>query len=223
MEKIRTAVIGCGKVADAHAHSYQNIENAQLTAVCDVDEKRARAFAEKYGVRAYTSISEMIQKEKIQVASVCVPHPFHAKTCVEAADCGCHVIVEKPFSVSRKDSLEMIAAGKRNHVWIGTVFQRRFYEPCRRIRKAIDDGKLGNIVLGDVTMLGWRDKVYYDSDPWRGTWKGEGGGVLPTQACHQLDLLLWFMGSELRLTAPSILSIFLLGISNSCKREDDGI
>ncbi len=51
MEKIRTAVIGCGKVADAHAHSYQNIENAQLTAVCDVDEKRARAFAEKYGVR----------------------------------------------------------------------------------------------------------------------------------------------------------------------------
>lgn len=197
MEKIRTAVIGCGKVADAHAHSYQNIENAQLTAVCDVDEKRARAFAEKYGVRAYTSISEMIQKEKIQVASVCVPHPFHAKTCVEAADCGCHVIVEKPFSVSRKDSLEMIAAGKRNHVWIGTVFQRRFYEPCRRIRKAIDDGKLGNIVLGDVTMLGWRDEVYYDSDPWRGTWKGEGGGVLPTQACHQLDLLLWFMGSEL--------------------------
>ena len=72
--------------------------------------------------------------------------------------------------------------------------QRRFYRPCMRIHKAIEDGKLGRPVLGMVTMLGWRDEAYYNSDPWRGTWKGEGGGVLVNQAPHQLDLLLWYMG-----------------------------
>ena len=60
--------------------------------------------------------------------------------------------------------------------------------------EAIEAGKIGKPVLGMVTMLGWRDKAYYDSDAWRGTWKGEGGGVLVNQAPHQLDLLLWYMG-----------------------------
>ena len=63
-----------------------------------------------------------------------------------------------------------------------------------RIHQAIEDGKLGRPVLGMVTMLGWRDEAYYNSDPWRGTWDGEGGGVLVNQAPHQLDLLLWYMG-----------------------------
>jgi predicted dehydrogenase len=63
-----------------------------------------------------------------------------------------------------------------------------------RVKKAIDDGKLGKPILGTVNMLGWRDMAYYQSDPWRGTWKGEGGGVLINQAPHQLDLLLWYMG-----------------------------
>ena len=74
------------------------------------------------------------------------------------------------------------------------ICQRRFFEPCQRIRRAIDEGKLGRPVLGTVTMLGWRDAAYYRSDPWRGTWDGEGGGVLVNQAPHQLDLLLWYMG-----------------------------
>lgn len=197
MRKIKTAVIGCGKVADAHAHAYRSIENSEFTAVCDIDKARAEAFAGKYGVTAYTDISEMIRREGIRAASVCTPHPFHAQACVEAADNGCHVIVEKPFAVSILDCRKMLDAGKRNHVWIGTLFQRRFYEPCQRIKRAIEEGKIGKPILGDVTMLGWRDQKYYESDPWRGTWKGEGGGVLPTQACHQLDLLLWFMDSDI--------------------------
>ena len=63
-----------------------------------------------------------------------------------------------------------------------------------RVQQAIDAGKLGHPILGTVNMLGWRDMAYYRSDPWRGTWAGEGGGVLVNQAPHQLDLLLWYMG-----------------------------
>ncbi len=75
------------------------------------------------------------------------------------------------------------------------ISQRRWYEPARRLRAAIDAGKLGQPVLATVTMLGWRSKEYYESDAWRGTWADEGGGVLVNQAPHQLDLLLWYMGA----------------------------
>lgn len=197
MKKIKTGIIGCGKVAHTHALAYKNIENSDFTAVCDMNPERAKNFAEKYGVKYYTNITDMIKSEAIQAVSVCTPHPFHAQCCIEAADCGSSVIVEKPFAVKVEDCRSMIEAGKRNHVWISALFQRRCYEPCLRVKKAIEDGKIGKPILGDVTMLGWRDKAYYDSDPWRGTWKGEGGGVLPTQACHQIDLLLWYMDSEI--------------------------
>jgi len=63
-----------------------------------------------------------------------------------------------------------------------------------RVKKAIEAGKIGNAVFGTINMLGWRDRSYYESDPWRGTWKEEGGGVLVNQAPHQLDMLQWFMG-----------------------------
>jgi UDP-N-acetyl-2-amino-2-deoxyglucuronate dehydrogenase len=79
-------------------------------------------------------------------------------------------------------------------VKIGTVCQRRFYAPVQRLRQAIDAGKIGRPALGTVLMLGWRDQKYYESDPWRGQWQAEGGGVLVNQAPHQLDLLQWFMG-----------------------------
>jgi len=79
-------------------------------------------------------------------------------------------------------------------VTVGTVCQRRFFRPCMRVKEAIDSGKLGKPILGTITMLGWRDEKYYNSAPWRGKWKDEGGGVLVNQAPHQMDLLLWYMG-----------------------------
>ena len=77
---------------------------------------------------------------------------------------------------------------------LGSIAQRRWYAPVQRVKKAIDEGKIGRPILGTVHMLGWRDQKYYGSDPWRGTWKEEGGGVLVNQAPHQIDLLQWYMG-----------------------------
>ncbi len=74
------------------------------------------------------------------------------------------------------------------------VSQRRFCEPVQRMRQAIDAGKIGTPKLGVALMFNWRDEAYYRSDPWRGRWETEGGGVLVNQAPHLLDLLQWFMG-----------------------------
>jgi predicted dehydrogenase len=113
---------------------------------------------------------------------------------MEAAQAGANVLVEKPLASGLNDCDDIIRTCKENKVSLGVISQRRWYEPVRRVKDAIDAGKIGKPVLATVTMLGWRDKAYYDSDQWRGTWKNEGGGVLVNQSPHQLDILLWFMG-----------------------------
>lgn len=194
MERLKTGIIGCGKVGDFHAKAFAALENSAFTAVCDSNLERAKAFAARYGVHAYDNVEQMCRTEKLDVVSVCTPHPLHANPAIAAANCGCNVLVEKPLASSLADCDAIIEAAERNHVTVGTMVQRRFYRPCMRIHEAIEAGKLGRPVLGMVTMLGWRDQAYYNSDPWRGTWDGEGGGVLVNQAPHQLDLLLWYMG-----------------------------
>ena len=194
MEKIRAAIIGCGKVGHMHAKAYGQIAGADLVAACDSDILRAKEYAELYGVSAYDSVEKMVKDSGVHVSSVCTPHPNHRECSLAALSAGSHVIVEKPLAATLGDCDDIIAEAKRTGLHAGTVCQRRFYKPCMRIKDAIEAGKLGTPVLGMVTMLGWRDEKYYQADPWRGSWKDEGGGVLVNQSPHQLDLLLWYMG-----------------------------
>lgn len=194
MNRLRTALIGCGKVGRIHAKALSAIPESEFCAVCDSDAARARAFAEEFGARGYTSIDEMLESEKIEAVSVCTPHPLHAPAALTAAQHHAHILVEKPLAASLEDCDRMIEAARENGVELGMVSQRRFFEPVERMKAAIDAGKIGTPILGTVLMLSWRDAAYYTSDPWRGKWATEGGGVLVNQAPHHLDLLQWFMG-----------------------------
>lgn len=196
-DKLKTGIIGCGKVAGIHAAAFATIQRSAFTAVCDKDEKRAQQLASRYGVKAYTDVTDMVSKEKLDVVSVCTPHPVHKTPTVEALKAGANVLIEKPLASSLEDCDAMLSAAKEAGKQIAIISQRRFYSPCMRLKKAIDSGKIGTPALGTVFMFGWRNEAYYRSDPWRGTWKGEGGGVLVNQAPHQLDLLQWFMGGEI--------------------------
>jgi len=194
MESVKTGIIGLGKVAQMHADALKAIPESVFTAVCSRDIVKARTFAGQYGVKAYTDVEEMIVSGGVEVVVICTPHPNHAEIAVKAIRAGAHVLVEKPLASSLQDCDAMLEAAKVKGVKLGMVCQRRFYTPVQRIRQAIDAGKIGRPILGTVNMLGWRDEAYYNSDPWRGSWEGEGGGVLVNQAPHQLDLLQWFMG-----------------------------
>lgn len=194
MNRLRTAVIGYGKVAHLHAQALRSLPMSEFVAVCGRNAERAQAFAQQYGVAAFTSVHDMIEQADVQAVVICTPHPAHAAPAVEAAALGAHVLVEKPLASTLADCDAMIAAAEQSGVKLGVVSQRRFYEPVQRVRAAIDAGKIGRPALGTVVMYGWRDEAYYRSDPWRGQWIAEGGGVLVNQAPHQLDLLQWLMG-----------------------------
>ena len=190
---LKTGIIGCGRVGHMHAKALQKLPESAFAAVCSRDINKAKAFAEQYKVKAYSNIEDMAD-DGIEAVIICTPHPIHVGPAIKAMKARIHVLVEKPLASTLEDCDAMIMTARENGVVLGTVCQRRFYSPCQRIKKAIDDGKIGRPIVGTVNMLGWRDALYYKSDPWRGTWKGEGGGVLVNQAPHQLDLLQWYMG-----------------------------
>ncbi|WRS27563.1 Gfo/Idh/MocA family oxidoreductase [Oscillospiraceae bacterium MB08-C2-2] len=198
MKKVKTGIVGCGKVADLHARAYSRLENSEFTAVCSRSLEKAQALADQYGVKAYTDIRQMVEESGLEAVSICTPHTVHRASAVEAASCGCHIIIEKPLASSLEDCDAILAAQKAAGVKGAMLVQRRRYRPCMRVNETIEAGKIGKPMLGIVNMLGWRDRAYYESDPWRGSWAGEGGGVLPTQVTHQLDLLLWYMKSDIQ-------------------------
>jgi len=194
MRTYRTGIVGLGKVAVLHARAISEIPHAVLSGVCSRSTKKAESFGAEYGAAAYTDVNDMVSGEGLDLVIICTPHPNHLQPALEALQAGAHLLVEKPLASTLQDCDTMIAAALEADRRLGVISQRRFYPPVLRIKEALDEGRIGKPVLGTVQMYGWRDKAYYDSDPWRGTWKEEGGGVLVNQAPHQLDLFCWLMG-----------------------------
>jgi predicted dehydrogenase len=194
MATVRTAVIGCGKVGQIHAAALASLPESRFVAVCDNSAERAAVFAARFAVAAFTDVSALLREAKPEAVLICTPHPLHAAPAIEAAEAGVHVLIEKPLAATLADCDAMLAAARRGGVRLGVVSQRRFYEPVRRLKDALDAGKIGRPILGVFEMFSWRDRAYYESDPWRGRWDSEGGGVLVNQAPHAFDLLQWFMG-----------------------------
>jgi UDP-N-acetyl-2-amino-2-deoxyglucuronate dehydrogenase len=194
MERLRTALIGCGKVGQIHASALRDLPESEFVAACDPQRERAEAFAALHGTRPYADVATMLAETGAQAVVIGTPHPLHAPAAIAAMEAGVHVLVEKPMAASLKDCDAMIATAQRTGTTLGVVSQRRLYEPVLRLKQAIDAGKIGKPVLGVFQMFSWRDRAYYQSDPWRGKWATEGGGVLINQSPHQLDLLQWLMG-----------------------------
>lgn len=197
----RFGIYGYGKVAELHAKALRATPGARLVAVCGRNAQRRDEFAARWGISSRESAAEMAEKDGVEAVVVTTPHPLHREHSVECSEAGLHVLVEKPMALSVADCDAMIAAAEAAGKALSVISQRRWYPACRRVREAIDSGKLGAPALGQVIMLGWRDEAYYKSDPWRGSWNGEGGGVLVNQAPHQLDLISWFMGPVVEVSA----------------------
>ncbi len=191
---VRFAILGPGKVADVHADALARIPDARLVAVSGRNAERAAALAEAVGARIDPGLEATLERGGVDAVIICTPHPLHAEQAIAAARAGLHVVVEKPMALDPADCDAMIAAADEAGVVLSVVSQRRWYLPVRRVREAIEGGRIGVPGLASVEVLGWRGADYYAMDAWRGTQVGEGGGVLVNQAVHQLDLLRWFLG-----------------------------
>jgi UDP-N-acetyl-2-amino-2-deoxyglucuronate dehydrogenase len=201
MERIlRFGVVGCGRIAGNHlrALASDNVP-AELVAVADVKEDRARETAEQYRVPYYLDYHEMLARHPdIDVIDILTPTGYHARHVVDLARYGKHFVVEKPMALQVSDCDRMIAACRQHGCRLFVVKQNRYNRAVVAARRALDSERFGKLVMGTVRVRWKRDHAYYARDAWRGTWELD-GGVMAQQASHHLDLLQWFMGPVERL------------------------
>ena len=197
---MRVGIVGCGNIAANHVAAFRGA-GVEIVGCCDVDAGRAAGFARRHEIPAAVGSVDALLDLGVDVVSVCTPHPTHEAVVTAAAARGVHVLCEKPIAIDLASAGRMIAACETAGVTLGVLFQRRFWPAAQRIRAAIDDGTLGTPFLGHAAVLLHRDTSYYTADPWRGTWATDGGGVLTTQGVHNVDLLQWFMGECVEVSA----------------------
>jgi predicted dehydrogenase len=128
------------------------------------------------------------------VVVICTPHPSHPALAIDALEAGAHVLVEKPLAVQVREGDEMIEAADRAGRLLGVCFQQRFRPVIAAAHELVASGRLGELVRASVVDPLYRPNSYYGTAGWRGTWEGEGGGVLMNQAPHTLDLLCHLAG-----------------------------
>ncbi|NOY79612.1 MAG: Gfo/Idh/MocA family oxidoreductase [Kiritimatiellaeota bacterium] len=195
--KLGFGIIGCGVIAPTHRKAIQACADAELIAVCDIDEAKGKAFAvQSGGVRFYRDFEKLAVDPEVDVVCVCTPSGLHADCVIAAAEAGKHAFCEKPLDIDRGRMTKMIEACRGAGVKLGCVFQSRTSPDNIKARQAIACGTLGRMVLGDAFLKSYRSQAYYDSAGWRGTWALDGGGALMNQGVHGVDLLLWLMNDD---------------------------
>ena len=205
MSEVGMGIIGCGTIAPIHAQSIVDIQDAKLVAVSDVVEENARKLADRFPAAVYTDYHELLKRDDIQAVSLCVPSGMRAEIAEACAKAGKHILAEKPLEVNSERIDRVIRAVDAAGVRLGCIFQYRFADGPSQIRKALDSGRFGRLVLGDAYIKWYRSQEYYNSGAWRGTRKLDGGGCLMNQGIHQIDLLLWFFGPVKTITAQTAL------------------
>jgi UDP-N-acetyl-2-amino-2-deoxyglucuronate dehydrogenase len=197
MDKIRFGIIGCGVIAPTHIWAIEENDNAQLTALCDNNEKRLKKLAKGKDVRTYTDWKEMLASSEIDAVTICLPHYLHAPAFIDALAAGKHVLCEKPMGVNLKQLQSMKKAAvdaRKNGIISGGIFQHRFSPLIEEVMTIVREGELGTLEGAELNFLCTRDKKYYAADAWRGKWETEGGGLLINQAIHTMDLLIQLIG-----------------------------
>ena len=187
-------ILGWGNIASHHAKSVLELEDCKLLAGVSSDEKKLQTMQKEFGMKGYQSFEEMLKHPGINVVCICTPSGYHLDHALQAAESGKHVIIEKPLEITVSRAEQIINTCKENRVKLSCIFQNRFSDDYQEMVKAVREGLLGKLVLGNAYIKWFRDQAYYDGSNWRGTLQGDGGAALINQGIHTIDLLQHVMG-----------------------------
>lgn len=194
MAKLRVALVGCGKIGQKHLQALVHTKMMDLVATVDQDVEKAAAAAVAFDAASYSSIQELCHEHPdIEAAIIATPSGTHPQLVEEALSQNLHVLLEKPMALLAQDARHMIDLAKQR----GRVFAvTHFYRLLPTVTMALDafnEGKLGRLVEGSLSVRYSRPEAYYEAESWRGT-RSMDGGVLYNQAIHGLDAMLQFSG-----------------------------
>lgn len=195
MTPIRVGIIGMGIMGSGHLKMLKaQEENYQVTAVCDIVPERLENEDAK-GIAHFTDYRELLDSGLCDLVAVVTPHPCHGEIASAALNKGLNVMCEKPLTESMTKTDALLKVAQESDKVFSTNFSMRTYPVNMLIKKMLEEDAVGKIIRVDFVCTQWiRSQHYYNMQSWRGSWLGEGGGVLMNQAPHNLDLLYWWFG-----------------------------
>ncbi len=191
---IRVGIIGIGFMGQEHAAATARNSKTKLVAIVDAQPQLAQDISAKLGCKWFSSADDLMRSGAVDAIVIATPHWQHADMAIAALRAGLHVLCEKPFTVTVAQADEVLQAAKESGRMLAVVHQRRFEPVYQYTKTLLESGELGSIYRCSIVETTWRSAAYYRSSAWRGTWKGEGGGVLLNQGPHVVDRYVWLCG-----------------------------
>jgi predicted dehydrogenase len=201
MDPVRVGIIGAGMIAHrSHAEAFQAVPGAEVVAVADVDEPRARAFAEKYQIpQVFSDYETMLARADLDAVSVPLPVFLHAPATIAALRAGKHVLCEKPMARNSAEAQAMVDAARASGKKLAVYWRHRFGAQAKKAKQLIDSGELGRIYYTRTLGLRWRGRPSFDArmtrfGKWFGSLEQAGGGPLMDIGGYALDLVMGLLG-----------------------------
>ncbi|MEI6165720.1 MAG: Gfo/Idh/MocA family oxidoreductase [bacterium] len=220
MSALRFGIVGLGAIGEKHARGLAGTASRDcvLGAVACANAENADRLSRELGVPGFHSAESLFASGTCDAVILATPHFLHPPLAIQAARAGLHVLSEKPLGVTVGPAREAAAACRKHKVALGVMFQQRLRPAVKRMRQLLATGKVGELVRVEATCSSWtRTQAYYAVSPWRGTWNGEGGGVLMNQAPHTLDLFIALGGMPTSVYARLATRIHKIEVENTAE------
>lgn len=191
-------LIGCGRIAPNHIAAAK-AAGLNIVGICDLIPEKMTDISQRFEleeVQQFTDYRAMIEQVKPDLIAITTESGKHGQIALDCLDLGCHLIIEKPITLSLEEADQIIAKADETGLIVSACHQNRFNKSIQKIRQTIEDGRLGKLLHGTAHVRWQRDKNYYNQALWRGTW-AQDGGALMNQCIHNIDLLRWMMGDEI--------------------------
>jgi len=193
MNKIKVGIIGCGFVASKlHIPSFLSLKrNTIIQAVCDLNPSLATSVAKKFNLpKFYSNVSEMLQKEDLDIVDICTPPRTHAPLATEAMEKGCNVLLEKPMAMTSSECDEMIRVSQKNGSKLCVIHNELFRPPMIKARKMVEQGTIGKVLGMQWCRLTHREEYFAKENHWIHKLPG---GVLGETGPHGVYTSLAFL------------------------------
>lgn len=191
MSKINVGIIGAGSISHMHTQGYKKLDNVNIIAVCDINEERAKEYAEKYDIpNVFTDYNEMLKMEELDAVSVTTWNNGHAPVSIAALKAGKNVLCEKPLAMNTEQAKEMVKTAEENNKLLMVGFVRRFESNAKYIKSAIEKGDLGEVYYAKTGYV----RKWGNPGGWFCDKKRSGGGPVIDLGVHVIDLIRYING-----------------------------
>ena len=185
---LKIGLVGVGGISGAHIPAWEEMENAELIALCDIRTERLEKYPDK---KHYTDYEEMLEKEEFDIIDICLPTYLHADYAIKAMEKGINVICEKPISLKEEDVERVYSTAKKNNVKFMVAHVLRFWPEYELLKEIYDTKKYGELLSGTMTRLGCYPKWSWDG--WMMDEKRS--GLTPFDLhIHDLDFMVYAFG-----------------------------